>query len=137
MPNAINDVGEWLRQHGLGQYAKVFTDHHIDCTLLSELTEGDLEQLGLSLGHRKILRKALDAEGRLPVTARDFRGEANHPSQREAEHRHMTVLFCDMVESTQLSERLEPEDLQILIAAYREACGAAIKRYGGWVARYM
>ena len=137
MPNAINDVGEWLRQHGLGQYAKVFTDHHIDCTLLPELTEADLEQLGLSLGHRKILRKALDAEGRLRVTARDFRGEANHPSQREAEHRHMTVLFCDMVESTQLSERLEPEDLQILIAAYREACGAAIKRYGGWVARYM
>src|SRR5262245_25013739 len=77
-------------------------------------------------------------KSRGPAATSDDAATATSPSShREAEHRHITVLFCDLVESTKLSEKLEPEDLQILITAYREACSQAIRRYGGWVARYM
>ncbi len=140
MSNAVNDLDEWLSEHGLSQYAKIFADHNIDYAILPELTEADLEGLGLSLGHRKTLRRAILTEtGRWPAAAfaSAAADETSQPSHREAEHRHITVLFCDLVESTQLSEKLEPEDLQILLAAYREACSAAVKRYAGWVARYM
>jgi predicted ATPase/class 3 adenylate cyclase len=141
LSDANNDLAEWLSKHGLGQYARTFTEHNIDVALLPELTEADLERLGLSLGHRKTLLRAIEAEtNRNRMAASLSSGtalEAAISSPREAEHRHITVMFCDLVESTKLSEQLEPEDLQLLITAYREACSAAIRRYGGWVARYM
>lgn len=141
MSDATNDLAEWLGKHGLGQYARTFTESNIDVALLPELTEADLERLGLSLGHRKTLLKAIEAEAnRDRITgslSSNAAPEAAAPSHREAEHRHITVMFCDLVESTKLSEKLEPEDLQLVITTYREACSAAIRRYGGWVARYM
>lgn len=138
MSNATHDLAEWLTRHGLGQYARAFLEHNIEFSLLSELTESDLETLGLSLGHRKILLRAIETEtAGVPFVSSRVEPDAGQASLREAEHRHITVMFCDLVESTQLSERLEPEDLQILLTAYREACSTAIRRYGGWVARFM
>jgi class 3 adenylate cyclase/tetratricopeptide (TPR) repeat protein len=128
---------------GLGRYAQTFAENHIDYALLPDLTENDLKNLGVSLGHRKKLLKAIEAlAAARPASFSTSRvsnvgAEALTPLHRDAEHRQITVMFCDLVGSTQLSEKLDPEDLQILINAYREACGTAIGRYDGCVARYF
>jgi class 3 adenylate cyclase/tetratricopeptide (TPR) repeat protein len=141
LPNVSNDLAEWLSKHGLGQYAQTFAENNIEYALLPDLTEADLKFLGLSLGHRKTLFKAIEGDSLRQHPSTSSRpgpaGESTTSSHLEAEHRHITVLFCDLVDSTQLSETLEPEDLQIVITAYRDVCSAAIRRYGGWVARYM
>ena len=143
MPRPTADLAEWLAGHGLGQYAQTFIEHHIDYSVLPDLTEDDLEKLGISLGHRKKLLRAIDeiwgtrqAHGTTKVVRTG--AEATSPAQhRDAEFRQITVMFCDLVGSTQLSEKLDPEDLQKLIDAYRRECSTAIKRYGGEVARYF
>jgi class 3 adenylate cyclase/tetratricopeptide (TPR) repeat protein len=140
VPASVNNLAEWLDTHGLGQYAGAFADNNIDFDLLPDLHETDLERLGLSLGHRKILLRAIDSQfgrGRRSGSPIASAADGDPGSHREAEHRHITVLFCDLVASTQMSETMEPEDLQLVIAAYRDACSIAIRRYGGWVARYM
>jgi class 3 adenylate cyclase/predicted ATPase len=141
----ITDLAEWLGRHGLGQYAKRFAENNIDYSVLPDLTENDLEKLGVSsLGHRKKLLRAIEAltAARQPTGTTKVVSSATvvPPSlvqHREAEFRQITVMFCDLVGSTQLSEKLDPEDLQKLIDAYRIQCSAAIGRYGGEVARYF
>src|SRR5437762_9623707 len=108
------ELAEWLGRHGLGQYAKTFAENNIEFSVLPDLTENDLEKLGVSsLGHRKKLLRAIEAL----TAARQSTGTAKAvpPSlvqRREAEFRQITVMFCDLVGSTQLSEKLDPEDLQ-------------------------
>jgi class 3 adenylate cyclase len=139
------DLAEWLGRHGLSQYAKTFAENHIDFSVLPDLTENDLEKLGVSsLGHRKKLLTAVKAltTARQPIGTPTAISSATVVSplpekHREAEFRQITVMFCDLVGSTQLSEKLDPEDLQKLIDAYRVECSAAISRYGGEVARYF
>src|SRR3954452_22092773 len=139
------DLAEWLGKHGLGQYAKTFAENNIEFSILPDLTENDLEKLGVSsLGHRKKLLKAIEelAAARQPTGTTNVVSSTTvvPPSlvqHREAEFRQITVMFCDLVGSTQLSEKLDPEDLQKLIDAYRVECSAAIGRYGGEVARYF
>ncbi|MDI4237547.1 adenylate/guanylate cyclase domain-containing protein [Bradyrhizobium sp. Arg237L] len=134
MARTTTEVRDWLCGHGLGQYAQTFADNNIEYSVLPDLTENDLRKLGvISLGHRKKLLKAIEA-----LTAAKF-GVASIPvaPQREAEFRQITVMFSDLVGSTQLSEALDPEDLQKLIDAYRGECSTAIRRYGGEVARYF
>ena len=121
------DLAEWLGRHGLGQYAKTFAENNIDYSVLPDLTENDLEKLGVSsLGHRKKLLRAIEAltAARQPTGTTKAVSSATvvPPSlvqHREAEFRQITVMFCDLVGSTQLSEKLDPEDLQKLIDAYR------------------
>ena len=143
MTNATTDLAEWLGRHGLGQYAKTFAENDIEYSILSDLKEDDLEKLGVSLGHRKKLLRAIDAltaEHQPAGSTISISNTTELPSallqQREAEFRQITVMFCDLVGSTQLSETLDPEDLQKLIDAYRAECRTAISRYGGEVARY-
>src|SRR5947207_8158983 len=139
------DLAEWLGRHGLGQYAKTFAENNIDYSVLPDLTEIDLEKLGVSsLGHRKKLLRAIEAltAARQPTgpTTAVSNAAVVRPSleqHREAEFRQITVMFADLVGSTQLSEKLDPEDLQKLIDAYRVECSTAISRYGGEVARYF
>ncbi len=143
MTKTTTDVAEWLQRNGLDQYAQTFAENHIDYSVLPDLTENDLEKLGVSLGHRKKLLRAIDAvraagqvSGNTEVS--NSGAEAPSPSKhRDAEFRQITVMFCDLVGSTQLSEKLDPEDFQKLIDAYREECRAAIGRYEGQVARYF
>jgi class 3 adenylate cyclase/tetratricopeptide (TPR) repeat protein len=140
MARPTTDLAEWLGRHGLDQYAKTFAEHHIDFSVLPDLTEDDLEKLGVSLGHRKKLLRAIEAltAPRPPTGTTTAVSHAPALVQhREAEFRQITVMFCDLVGSTQLSEKLDPEDLQKLIDAYRRECGTAIRRYGGEVARYF
>src|SRR5580700_7965366 len=132
------DIGGWLRGLGLGQYEAMFRESEIDAEVLPELTESDLSQLGVPLGHRKRLLKAIAALG----VAETAPASASRPLREDAvshggERRQLTVMFCDLVGSTALSEKLDPEELRSLLHAYRTHCGDAIARYDGFVARYV
>jgi len=122
----VNSVSRWLEELGLGQYAVTFAENDIDEDVLADLADGDLEKLGVTLGHRKkILRgiAMLHAE--------------KSPPQPAAERRQLTVMFCDLAGSTELSRRLDAEDLREINRAYQDACREAIESFGGFVARYM
>ena len=128
------NVGDWLRSLGLGKYEATFRDSEIDSDILHELTESDLEKLGLPLGPRKRLLKAivgLGAAATAPSTG-TLRLDAD-----AAERRHLTVMFIDLVGSTALSAKLDPEDLGSIIGAYHRCCAELVERNGGFVARYV
>jgi class 3 adenylate cyclase len=132
------DVGDWLRSLGLGQYEPAFRTNEIDERVLPSLTTEDLKDLGVSLvGHR---RRLLDAIAALaaevpaaPVTAAPREG----PTPSQAERRQLTVMFCDLVGSTALSTRFDPEDLRELIGDYHRAVADTVGRFDGFVAKYM
>ena len=104
------DVGDWLRSLGLGQYEAAFRENDIDAEVLRELTDGDLEKLGVSLGHRKRLLKAIASLGATEPAAKPAARARSSPSDA-GERRQLTVMFCDLVGSTALSARLDPEDM--------------------------
>ena len=134
-----DDVAKWLEELGLGEYAATFADNAIDEDVLSDLTDVDLEKVGVKLGHRKRLLKAITLRRTEPAPTENP-AEADSlltSSTDDAERRQLTVMFCDLVGSTELSQKLDPEDLRELNRAYQDACKAAIERYEGYVARYM
>jgi predicted ATPase/class 3 adenylate cyclase len=130
------DVGGWLRSLGLGQYEALFRASDIDSDILPELTEVDLEKLGVSLGHRKRLLRAISglAAAETLVAPSASTGAKPHDA---AERRQLTVMFCDLVGSTPLSARLDPEDLRGIIGAYHRCVAEIVESFGGFVARYM
>jgi class 3 adenylate cyclase/predicted ATPase len=127
------DVGSWLRGLGLERYAAAFRDNEIDWEALPKLTADDLKDLGVVLGsHRHKLLEAIAAlRGKTDAAA----GQASAGSA--AERRQLTVMFCDLVGSTELSARLDPEDLREVIAAYHGAVADAVRGFDGFVAKYM
>src|SRR5271170_6499579 len=131
------DVGDWLRSLGLGQYETLFRQNDIDAEVLSELTEGDLEKLGVSLGHRKRLLKAIASRGSTETAAKPATPLPPQTSPDAAERRQLTVMFCDLVGSTALSARLDPEDMGDLIRAFQGAVSLAVARFDGHVAKLM
>jgi class 3 adenylate cyclase len=134
------DLGDWLRSLGLEEYEAAFHKNHIDEAVLPNLTAEDLKDLGVeSIGHR---RKLLDAIALLrgDGEAKALPPEAPlvpKPSQDTAERRQVTVMFSDLVGSTALSARMDPEDLREVISAYQECVAKAVQRLGGFVAKYM
>ena len=129
----MGDVDEWLERLGLSRYRAVFAEHDIDREILPDLTDQDLEKLGLSLGHRKKLLRAIAELGRPDSESqRDV-----ETSPRGAERRQLTVLFCDLVGSTALAARLDPEDLREVMGGYQAACAQVIGRFEGHVAKYL
>ncbi len=131
------DVGTWLRGLGLGQYEGTFRDSEIAADILPELTETDLEKLGLPLGHRKRILKAIENLGGADKTSATASQGRPKPVRDSAERRQLTVMFCDLVGSTALSARLDPEDLSSVIGAFQKACVSAVTAFGGSVAKYM
>ena len=126
------DIAAWLHSLGLQQYEQAFRDNAIDAAVLPELTSEDLRDIGVNLvGHRRRLLAAISAlrSGVAPDSS-----VAGAPI---AERRQLTVMFCDLVGSTALSVRRDPEDLQDLIGAYHHAVAEVVKRFEGFVARYM
>jgi class 3 adenylate cyclase/predicted ATPase len=128
------DVSSWLRDLGLQDYSQAFRANHIDAELLARLTAEDLIALGItSVGHR---RKLLDAIALLPAPA--TAGPAVRMSPPiGAERRQLTVLFCDLVGSTELAARLDPEDLRGIMRAYQATCADVIGRLDGHIAKYL
>jgi class 3 adenylate cyclase/tetratricopeptide (TPR) repeat protein len=130
----------WLREAGLERYAPAFAENDIDFRNARTLSEGDLKELGLTLGHRKDFLTALAALDSLandPVTASAGASAGASASAPTGERRQLTVMFCDLVGSTALSEKLDPEELRSLLHNYRTSCGEVISRYEGFVARYV
>ena len=131
----MQKIGEWLEKLGLSEYAERFADNAIDLSVVRDLTEQDLKDLGVLLGHR---RKILRAIANFDPAALEPAEAASEPLPRdEGERRHLTVMFCDLVGSTALSARLDPEDLQRVIASYQACIGEVIGRFQGMIARYM
>jgi class 3 adenylate cyclase/predicted ATPase len=134
---SVNDrIKTWLDEIGLGQYATVFAENAVDLDVLPDVTETDLERLGVALGHRKRILRAIAAlSGATPAAA----APATAPAlpQSEAERRQLTVLFCDLVGSSALAVKLDPEDLRDVIHGFQGCCAAVITRMGGHVARFM
>ncbi|MEM8957035.1 MAG: adenylate/guanylate cyclase domain-containing protein [Pseudomonadota bacterium] len=130
-------VEEWLENLGLAKYATVFAAHDIDLEVLAELSDADLVEIGVaSLGHRKKILKAAK-EAAHPAAPEPRAQAVQAPKPREAERRQLTVLFCDMVGSTTLSARFDPEEVGIVFGKYQDAVAAVVKKFGGFVANYL
>ena len=137
-------VGEWLRGLGLAQYEENFRDNKIDADVLPQLTGDDLKDLGVSaVGDRRRLLGAIAALSAVkptePAVDREVEPEPASPSASEAsaERRQLTVMFCDLVGSTALAARLDPEDMAAVIAAYHKAVADAVRGEDGFIAKYM
>jgi class 3 adenylate cyclase/tetratricopeptide (TPR) repeat protein len=130
----MTKLQELLTELGLQQYAGVLADNDIDFDILSDLAESDLEKLGLSLGHRRKLLRALAALR--PAVAQSEAPSTTSEAQ-EAERRQVTVLFSDLVGSTALANEIDPEDMSALIKRYQDACAGAIARFDGFIAKFM
>ena len=131
------DIGDWLRSLGLSQYETLFRQNDIDAEVLSELTDGDLEKFGLSFGHRKRLLKAIASLGSTETAANPATPVPPQTSPEVAERRQLTVMFCDLVGSTAMSARLDPEDMREIIGTYHRCCAGPIESNGGFIAKYM
>ena len=130
-----NKITAWLEALGLDEYQELFAAQRIDYEVLPELTDADLKDLGIPLGPRKKLLKSISKL--TPDTGPAVIHEATAVSTPDAERRQLTVMFCDLVGSTELSQILDPEDMREVNRAYQDACKKAIERYDGYVARYM
>ncbi len=128
---------EWLAGLGLGQYANVFAANDIDLDVARLLDDGDLEKLGLSLGHRKLFLKAVAALPSPEAMPSRGAGAGVAPAAVGPERRQLTVMFCDLADSTGLSAQLDPEDLRKIIGDYRRSCASVIEHFEGYVAKYM
>jgi class 3 adenylate cyclase/predicted ATPase len=133
----MEEIADWLEKLGLSEYAQPFTDHKIDISVLGYLTDQDLKDIGIPLGHR---RKILAAIGELtgageappkPAAGKELE------TQDAAERRQLTVMFSDLVGSTALSTQMDPEDLREVISAYQKCVAETVHRFEGFVARYM
>src|SRR5499427_4661178 len=134
----VATISEWLASLGMSEYAQHFADNSIDdVSILRDLTDQDLKDIGVPLGHRrKMLRAIAEMVGTASTQIKS--APASEPKPRdEAERRQLTVMFCDLVGSTALSARLDPEDLRGIIAAYHGCCTELVERNAGFVAKYM
>ena len=132
----MQQVADWLEKLGLGQYAQRFAENDIDFSVLTHLTDVDLEKIGVSLGHRrKILAAFAELAGSVQSPPQPVKSEAK--PQETAERRQVTVMFSDLVGSTALSARMDPEDLREVISAYQKCVAETVQRFGGFVAKYM
>src|SRR5271155_1512183 len=131
------DVGDWLRSLGVGQYEALFRENEIDAEVLPELTEADLEKIGVPLGHRKRLLKAIANLGAAEAPAKPTIPPPTASSRDVAERRPITVMFCDLVGSTSLAAKLDPEDWRNLVGSYLDAASAAVTSLGGHVLKKL
>jgi class 3 adenylate cyclase len=132
------DVAAWLQGLGLERYVPAFRDNEIDWDALPKLSAEDLKDLGVVLGgHRRRLLDAIAALGATATAASATAAPRDLPAPAAAERRQLTVMFCDLVGSTALSARLDPEDLREIIAAYHRAVAEVVAEFDGFVAKYM
>jgi class 3 adenylate cyclase len=136
LADAMQPIADWLKKLGMSEYAQRFADNDIDASVLPELTDQDLKDLGVSLGHRRKMLRAI--RGASVAVTESSVPAATEPTRRDdAERRQLTVMFTDLVGSTALSTRLDPEDMRFVIGAYHKCVGETVARFDGFVAKYM
>src|SRR5450759_1132193 len=138
----MQQIADWLEKLGLGQYAPRFAENDINFAILSDLTDQDLKELGVSsLGHRRQLLRAIaelnSGEKGTPKLAPATAAPVTPQPHDAAERRQVTVMFSDLVGSTAVSARMDPEDLREVISAYQNCVAETVGRFGGFVAKYM
>ena len=143
----MQEIGDWLDKLGMSEYAERFAENRIDLSVLPDLTDQDLEKLGIVLGdRRKILRAIANLDNAPPAAAPASAPASVHPiavttagpaSEAAGERRHVTVMFCDLVDSTGIASRLDAEEWRDLVGAYLEAASAAVTEMGGKVAKKL
>src|SRR5262252_6236613 len=133
----MQEIADWLEKLGMSEHAERFTEHKIDVSVLGHLTDQDLKDIGIPLGHRrKILTAIGELTGAAAATHKPATGMAPD-IQDVAERRQIAVMFSDLVGSTALSARMDPEDLREVILAYQKCVTETVQRFDGFVARYM
>jgi class 3 adenylate cyclase/predicted negative regulator of RcsB-dependent stress response len=130
----MQQIADWLEKLGMSEYARRFAENGIGFAALRHLTDQDLKDIGVLLGHRRIMLAAIQELGS-PAVAQAV--TAGLTSQDTAERRQVTVMFSDLVGSTALSARMDPEDLREIISAYQKCVADIVQRFGGFVAKYM
>ncbi|MEX0280478.1 MAG: AAA family ATPase [Arenibacterium sp.] len=136
------DIAHWLNSIGLGKYADLFIENDIDLSALPYISEGDLADLGITIGARRRILAAVSAglsseSEPSPGTEENKAGGATASQDTGAERRQLTVMFCDLVGSTELSSRLDPEDLRDVMRQYQDTVSGLVARYGGYVANFL
>ena len=133
----MEQIAQWLEKLGMTEYAQRFAENRIDFSVLRDLTDQDLKDLGVVLGdRRKILRAISELAGAAPATSQ-VHAVTEPKLQDTAERRQVTVMFSDLVGSTALSARMDPEDLREVISAYQKCVAETVRRFDGFVAKYM
>jgi class 3 adenylate cyclase/predicted ATPase len=131
----MQQIADWLEKLGLGQYAQTFAENEIDVSVLPHLTDQDLKDIGIPLGPRRKILAGISRDASatpvVPAVSLDLK------AHDAAERRHVTVMFSDLVGSTALSARMDPEDLREVISAYQRCVSETVGRFGGFVAKYM
>jgi class 3 adenylate cyclase len=133
----VSTIAEWLKSLGMSEYTECFVENRIDLSVLRDLTDQDLKDLGVVLGDRRRMLRAIGELGNTAPTSVQVATEASPARQESAERRQLTVMFCDLVGSTALSSLVDLEDLRSIISAYHRCCTELIERSGGFVAKYM
>lgn len=131
----MQQIEEWLEKLGMSAYAQRFLENRIDISVLGELNDQDLREIGIVLGDRKKILRAIRELHASDTIASP--GASAQSSPDAAERRQLTVMFCDLVGSTALSTQLDPEDLRTIIGAYHRTCAMVVEQNGGFVAKYM
>ena len=134
---AMQQIADWLEKLGMSEYAQRFAENGISVAALPHLTDQDLKDIGVLLGHRRVMLAAISKlAGAAPATPEPT-ALAEPKPQDTAERRQVTVMFSDLVGSTALSARMDPEDLREIISAYQKCVAETVQRFGGFVAKYM
>jgi class 3 adenylate cyclase len=132
----VQQIADWLEKLGMSEYAQRFAENRIDLSVLPDLTDQHLKDLGIALGDRlKMLRAIRELSGAVLASPQPAFTEPK--AQDTAERRQVTVMFSDLVGSTALSARMDPEDLREVISAYQKCVAETVQRFGGFVAKYM
>ena len=137
MRNSMSSISGWLEGLGLAQYVPGFAQNAVDVDVLFDLTEADLAKLGVPLGDRKRMLKAIAAYQQRSTPQTSVTTATVASPHSDAERRHLTVLFCDLVGSTDIADELDPEELSGVIRRFDDTCAAVIKHFGGYIGRFM
>jgi class 3 adenylate cyclase len=133
----MQEIAEWLEKLGMPEYAARFAENGIDVSALPHLTDQDLKDIGVLLGHRRKMLAAIGQQADATAAALEPAARIEPKPQDTAERRQVTVMFCDLVGSTALSSRMDPEDLREIISAYQKCAAEIVRRFGGFVAKYL
>ena len=133
----MQQIAEWLEKLGMSEYAQCFAANGISVAALPHLTDQDLKDIGVLLGHRRIMLVAISKLAGAAAATPEPTARAEPKAKDTAERRQVTVMFSDLVGSTALSARMDPEDLREIISAYQKGVTETVQRFGGFVAKYM